>query len=424
MRRHADCRPVALSALTLILATGLLIFSAGCGGQDGPVGSSGPSPVSTMMRVQIGSESPEQIISVSGPFQLYDLSTRRKLMNPAFMNRGRFTAAADGLHLNGQPLQTSMVEIVPRDRTSLQIIRTNPHGQFVPASYRGNMRILSSGQGIRLINVLDIDEYLYSVVGKETYSVSWHLESQKAQAIAARSYALHMAKTVSEQRDFDVFDTVKSQAYPGMESETTKSRQAVDETRGVVVTYGQPGQMTILSTFYSSTCGGSTLPAHQVFGPKVPDIAPLVGVECTWCSFAPNYRWKLSLSKADFRRALGRIVPQVRIDDVQDVLIPQGGRQADGTAVAIAVVTRNAGRQETLAVPMVRLRDEIGTVVVKSTRILDASMAGGQVTIEGVGFGHRVGMCQFGAEGQARAGRSAGQIIRHYYPQSKLTRVY
>ena len=224
-------------------------------------------------------------------------------------------------------------------------------------------------------------------------------------------------------RDFDVYDSPgRSQAYPGTSSETDKSRQAADQTRGIVISHVEQGQTKILYAFYSSTCGGSTVPAETIF--DVSATAPLAGVECTWCRNTPSYRWTATISQADLLRALSPLMPQVRMEQILALSIPDEARNADGSAKAVVVTFRSQGRQESMGVKAAKLREALGTTTVKSTRIASITVTGGQAVIEGMGFGHRVGLCQFGAEEQAKAGRNAGQILQHYYPTSKLIRVY
>lgn len=422
--------PISAAIHAAIMRSLLLVFFvptiiAGCGPQQrGATQADEPLSVSGIIRVKIGPDATEQTLTVSGPFQIYDTATRRRLMNPSSMARGTFTASPDGLQLNGRPLNSNTIEIVPQNSPAIRVFAiaaTSAAPSVV--EYRGNMRVISLGQNVRLVNVLKMDDYLYSVVGKETYSARWHIESQKAQAIAARSYALVEALSGQNGRDFDVYDSPgRSQAYPGTSSETDKSRRAADETSGLVLTHSLNGQCRILHAFYSSTCGGSTVAAETVFA--VTPCVPLAGVECQWCRDTRNYRWNATVSQVDLLRAFAPLLPQVRMDEILAFEIPPDARRPDGSVKAVKVIFRSGQRREIMAIKAEKLRSVLGTMLIKSTCITGIDIAGGQAAFQGRGFGHRVGMCQFGAEEQARAGRSAETILQHYYPTAQLTKVY
>ncbi len=132
--------------------------------------------------------------------------------------------------------------------------------------YRGFLMIQNRGQKLTVINNVDLENYIKGVVPSEMPS-SWELEALKAQAIAARSYALaNLGKRAS--LGFDLKDTPEDQAYGGASAETVKTNSAVDETSGLVLTYNYK----VVPAYYSASAGGQTINASKVWGNDLPFI--------------------------------------------------------------------------------------------------------------------------------------------------------
>lgn len=132
--------------------------------------------------------------------------------------------------------------------------------------YRGILIIQNKNQKLTVINDVNMEDYLKGVVPSEMPS-SWELEALKAQAVAARSYALaNLGKRAS--LGFDLKDTPEDQAYGGATAETAKTNNAVDETSGLVLTYNYK----VVSAFYSASAGGHTVNSKQVWGSDLPYI--------------------------------------------------------------------------------------------------------------------------------------------------------
>ena len=147
-------------------------------------------------------------------------------------------------------------------------------------SYRGDLRVAKTGRKLQLVNVVGLESYLLGVVPGEMPK-DWPLEALKAQAVAARTYAIaHLVKA----KGFDLHADWRSQVYYGVASEAPGPSRAVSETRGEIVTYGgEPAQ-----TFYFSSSGGRTISSLDAFGTDVPY---LVSVDDEWDAVSPNFRW-------------------------------------------------------------------------------------------------------------------------------------
>jgi stage II sporulation protein D len=162
--------------------------------------------------------------------------------------------------------------------------------------YRGAVELRTEGSGITAINVLDIDTYVRGVVAGEMPS-SWPLEALKAQAVAARTYALATRKTSGL---FDQYPDTRSQVYRGVTGESVRSDAAVSQTAGRILTYGGVPAVT----YYFSTSGGHTENVEFSF---VGSLSKpwLVGVPDPYDARSPYHRWTVGTSAASLDRALG-----------------------------------------------------------------------------------------------------------------------
>jgi stage II sporulation protein D len=156
--------------------------------------------------------------------------------------------------------------------------------------YRGEIILFtaSNARSLRVINQLHIEEYLAGVVGAEMPSY-WGQQALKAQAIAARTYCLYTKNRFGKNRQWDVRRTQANQMYRGVSAETATVKQAVSETRAMVLTCDLRNSTTgIFPTYYSSTCGGHTESSYNTFGEYFP---PLNGTRCEYCAKTalPNY---------------------------------------------------------------------------------------------------------------------------------------
>lgn len=149
------------------------------------------------------------------------------------------------------------------------VVLKAPEGGFVSAKgkwYRGILIVQNKNKKLTVINDVELEDYLKGVVPSEMPS-SWELEALKAQAIAARSYALaNLGKRAS--MGFDLKDTPEDQAYGGASAETAKTNLAVESTLGQVLTYN----MKVIPAYYSASAGGQTINASAAWGSDLPFI--------------------------------------------------------------------------------------------------------------------------------------------------------
>jgi stage II sporulation protein D len=327
---------------------------------------------------------------------------------------------ATGWTIGTLRLPRAELAIDPAADGSVRVNDQPYHGTFrlVPVSY----------DHFEVINEVNLEDYLKGVLGRELFA-SWHPEAYKAQAIVARTYALYETRTTGRAREFDVYCDQRSQVYGGIAAESAKSRDAVASTMGIVLAYGEPGHERIFKAYFSSCCGGITQSAADAFGD--PDILPLsaqlIGPRCI---DSPKFNWgPVVIAKNELGRRMRawgaqHDKPERSIADVARVDIQFENKF--GRPVRFVVTdTRNvrfslsgedfrqAFNTESSGGPTIF--SSFFTPVNESTNIR---------LIDGHGFGHGVGLCQWCAEREASMGVRHEEIAVTAYPGSRLVRVY
>jgi stage II sporulation protein D len=274
-----------------------------------------------------------------------------------------------------------------------------PGGTFVfdGRQYRGSFARLDDGQ---IVNLVDLEEYLYSVVPAEM-SPRWPPEALQTQAVCARTYVLQRS---DPRRTYDLVPSELDQVYRGMAGESPAATAAVSATARRVLRFGDG----FAHIAFSSCCGGHTEASSEAWG-SLP-IPYLEGVVCTSCTDSPYYRWSTNIAvdavAGAFAPALGTF------GALQDVQIID--RDGSGRARNFELRAQNGS----VTLPGGAFRRTIGPRTLRSlliTRIAhDTAMQAFQ--IEGGGLGHGVGLCQWGARGMAMAGANMPAIVAHYFP--------
>jgi len=209
--------------------------------------------------------------------------------------------------------------------------------------------------------------------------------------------------------------------YGGIASETDKSQVAAAETRGVVLAWDDNGTERILEALYHSTCGGATVPVQYVW-PDGKPVGPLSGVTCSYCSDSPGYRWTLKMGAAALAEQMGRSVPGMsKLGKIVKADVLALERTRDGRVLKVSIYSDDELRWP---VPVKAFKSCFPPTARFMSDRFDVSVGSGEVVVEGRGFGHGVGMCQYGAQKQALMGRRAEGILNFYYPGSRLARVY
>ncbi len=260
--------------------------------------------------------------------------------------------------------------------------------------YRGRVLLIPQGKGVTAVNYVDIEDYLYSVVGAEAVP-SWPPEALKAQAVAARTYALYKRNT-SSNSIYDLDTTTKTQVYKGLGSEYTTTHQAVKDTLGQVMTYN--GKV-ILAVFHSSS-GGHTENVEDIWTSPLPYLRGVVDYD----HYSPVFNWSKTLSATQIGRAIGGV-------GNLKAMIPQK-TTPQGRIVTMKVV----GDRSTKSIKGSELRKSLD---LRST-LFRVSVDNGSLQVSGRGFGHGLGLSQWGSHYLAENGVNYQQILGHYYQNAKL----
>jgi len=269
-------------------------------------------------------------------------------------------------------------------------------------TYRGSLEVARMNGALAAVNVVELEEYLLGVL-KDEIPPGWPGEAAKAVAIAARTYAVYQTQQ-NLGAFFHLRATTASQVYGGATGEDARTSWAVQVTRGQILTFGgQP-----IAAFYHSCSGGATEDALEVFGPNFDTV---LGVKDDFSLACPYALWVERFTAQQLEQAFQRIGYVVgRVVRIDDLL-----RSRTGRVLRLAVYhTRGS-----LTLDGRRFREILGNDVIRSTDF-EVRADGGGFTFIGRGWGHGVGLSQWGAKEMADLGRQDWEILKFYYPLAEI----
>jgi stage II sporulation protein D len=364
-----------------------------------------------------------------------------------------FTVSNQNILLNGASLGSNLVGIVPGD-TFLT---------WEGRKYRGEFLISLRNGELSLVNRLPLEDYIREVLPKEV-SPQWPPAALKAQAIAARTYTL-AGLGKHETDGFDLCTTVDCQVSGGASCETPTTDQAVSETAGKVLAY----QGKLINAFYHACSGGSTEDVEKMWGYKANTKqmenykADYLKAAPDWDQNAPKFEWYRTLEWNDLQGVVARKYPQLgRLTRIAPATMSSQGKvqkvRLTGTGGEVVL----EGEQFRFLVNLNSSNIQMAVIYgpeplvtlwwVKNSLYPDVYLAGSgipglaaeaivppwdtpdpwewlqdkiplRVVIRGGGWGHRVGMSQWGAKGMADAGYNEIQILQHYYKNVSIVKV-
>jgi len=321
----------------------------------------------------------------------------------------------------------------PADTLVLQPIASGYSG-WGGKWYRGSFKIFTSQpNGLTLVNLVDIESYLRSVLPHEIGTPpESDFEAVKAQAVAARSYTLsYLGRRAA--LGFDLYASVEDQVYGGIGLENPQSERALDATRGeILLSEGAP-----IRALYSSACGGRTANVEDVWPwSRTPYLRSVLDADnedsTPYCSISANFRWREEWDVPEFMATLRKYGPAeggalaALAGDLVDVSVKSRGRSG---RVQELVVQTTMG-DWTLRGDRTRwgLRRPGQAAILRSSFFKIGVERGDdgkplKVVATGAGNGHGIGLCQWGAMGMARAGKGYRDILAHYYKSTSMARV-
>lgn len=284
--------------------------------------------------------------------------------------------------------------------------------------YRGEFIITKSSErsrlGCDLINKITLENYISSLLAKEMRA-SWPLEALKAQAVAARSYAYHkkISKHVNKKYGFEThFDLENSELYQvngSFSDETVTTLLGARETAGQILIFGE-GEITPI--FFHSKCGGRTLRPDQVWKNKVSGYE---SVDCPFCHKYGKKDWSLDLSENRLLTYVSSFNRRSRKHKVNDFrVIPE-----DNFRHQIVYYLKDSLHK----LKKSQLRQKLGRKYLPSNNFSINSVKG-KIKLRGSGYGHGVGLCQYGAYAMAKNGKNYKEILKHYFPKHRLEKIY
>ncbi|MCX7913878.1 MAG: SpoIID/LytB domain-containing protein [Thermodesulfovibrionales bacterium] len=263
--------------------------------------------------------------------------------------------------------------------------------------YSGLLEIWKGKKGLYVINELPLEEYLKGVVAGEMGS-NWELEALKAQAVAARTYAMYQKLKNSKNSLFHLTSSVLHQVYRG---DTIKENivKAVEATKGEILTYeGAP-----ILALYHSTSADMTEECFEVFGKSFPYLKPVQ----TNSELSPFYMWERRISVIEIQRVL-------KTGEIKE--IKAHSQTVTGRVKDLKISTNT----NELLYPAKDLRKDLGWDKLPSTHITGIDRDGDYFLFQGKGYGHGVGMCQWSALQMAKDGKTYKEILAKFYPGALL----
>ena len=399
--------------------------TVGCGGRPQPPLTPGTEPE---LRIGVRAGAPSVTLGGDGELFLTDDSNGEPLGSiPA---RTVWTVVPD---TPGVKLVRPDGSAVPR-RPGLSAVNVteNRYAMADGRRYRGRVNVIRDPAGLTLINRVPVESYLAGVIGGELGARRPdERQAMFAQAVVSRTFAL-ANRGRWEGQGFDAWADVRDQVYAGVAGETGEVWAALRATRGEVVRY----HGELIDAYFHSTCGSSTAAVEEAFRnargrPYLRPVSDASGGGHYYCDLSPRFRWREEWDAVQLRAILSRTLPAMidagggglqRITDVEVARTTQSGRVGELRIVFEHGDVRVPG-SDVRAV----LRPSPDQLLGSAAFRLAVTKNGGQVTrliAVGTGWGHGVGMCQWGAVGRARAGQDYRTILTTYFPGTNVERLY
>ena len=427
-RGSGPLAPVRRSGMTLLLML-LLSIARGCDrpqqtGAQPPVVSGPRTPApERAIRVLLQDNLNDCDVTLAESFDVVDPASGQTLL--AAQPAGQVAVIFEGNQIRfpliDREYELAAIDLLPHGSQAVEVRMPTQWRRF-----RGCIRLLRRGPNTgAVLNVVDVEEYLCGVVSAEL-PAGFAPAAFRAQAIAARTYAWYTRQTFGQKRDYDIYATERSQVYLGLDRErlVPEALAAVQATTGLVCTWSGPQGEQIFCTYYSSQCGGTTVAVSSIR--REATIPPLAGgVACEYCRRPEARRWddqpiRLSLAEV-LKRMAARYEPFQTLSRLSSVQVAEA--TPDGRATRVIFIGPD-GRQIDLEAENFRLAVDSTGRVLRSTYMALAVEGEDLLVTGGKGYGHGMGMCQYGADAIDRAGSDAAAILAWYYPGSHLTRAY
>ncbi|MDD4980332.1 MAG: SpoIID/LytB domain-containing protein [Candidatus Omnitrophica bacterium] len=335
-------------------------------------------------------------LEIKGPYEVLD-PAENKVLNRGKNLNTTLTSYSTGISLGDIKSRTNKL-FIKADKADAVMI----NGRM----FRGNMQFIKDDYAkLTAINYIDLEDYIKGISVRET-SHYRPIESLKAEVIVFRTFALYKMQENSKN-DFDLTSDVYSQVYGGRGAERYRINKAVDETAGMVLTYKDK----ILPAFYHATCGGHTEDASLLWNIN---IGPLKGLPCNFCRESPHFSWHSVLARKDLKDTL--LKSGYKLGDIEDILILGYDKSSRITDLKII------SDKKEIKISAKDFRNIAGPDIIRSTNF-QVKVLDDDIVFEGLGWGHGVGLCQWGAYFMAKEGYDYKKILEYYYPGAQISSV-
>lgn len=271
--------------------------------------------------------------------------------------------------------------------------------------YRGMVEVWNTSGGLQVINQVALEDYVRGVMKVEA-NPEWPVEALKTQAVVARTFALY-ERLGSPEALYHLQATTASQVYRGVSGEDPRTDRAVWETQGMVLAY----RGRIIPAFYHAASGGWTEDAVEVWEKRYPFI---VGVEDPFSHEAPHHHWEERIPSFEIREAL--LTAGWRVGEILQI---ETVRRTRSGRVRWLRIWDGAGW---LSINGKRFREILGPDRIRSTRFT-IYPEGPAFLFVGQGWGHGVGLSQWGAKGMADLAYDYTRILKYYFPLAELVQL-
>ncbi len=346
--------------------------------------------------VKLSANLPSHIINAERNYKIKNVSKNKDIV---------ISNADNKINIDGHPIDCSEIELRPSNEADLKIMQTLINGK----PYFGGMKIISVNNHLIIINIVAVEEYLRGVLPKEM-SPSWNEEALKSQAVAARTFALKNRKR-HQSEGYDLCNTTHCQVYNGAEALDERTDEAIIKTFGEVLYHN--GKL-IEAPFHTDS-GGMTENAVDVWGTDYPYLRAATEIE------TKTQAWTVKFTLDDFSKKLAankKNIGSVHFIKVTNLEIGKlkDDRSTSGRVKELTIIG-TAGQIKVSG-------DFMRSIFNLKSTLFDIGITGNEVAINGFGWGHGVGLSQYGAENFAEHNYTYDKILSHYYKGTNLKRLY
>jgi stage II sporulation protein D len=419
-------------------------------------------PLEPTIRVGILSDQHQVVLSADTDFEIRNGETGQLLERVSTNQKAIISLQGKNIFINDKPVAAIKYSIVKIKNDSEHYITVNG------SPYRGDIdfHLTHSSAGLTVVNTLPIEQYLYGVIAREI-SPEWPLEAVKAQTVAARTYAMYNMNKHQED-GYDVCSTTDCQVYGGVKSEDPRAMKAVDDTAGQVIMY----QGKMIAAYFHSNSGGYTENSENVWSTYQPYLRGVVDYDQN----SPYYKWEKRLTPSELTVAMNKAgyaigtVSAIELAPLSNKHMVSAQRGISGRVKVVQVIGTNGrarltgekfrtmlGLKSTLfdLRVMVQMGQKLEFEIADSNGDMDNKQVdvnlppsaeqgfitdkieihrimgrpGEVIVVSGFGFGHGIGLSQWGAKAMAEQGPQGNttyfqEILKHYYQGTTIKKVF